>query len=61
MRIGRRRAPIGGLGWLLAAVAALPLVGVGAGAARAADLDEAEALFRAGRYEECAEMAAEEV
>lgn len=27
----------------------------------AADLDEAEALFRAGKYEECARMAAEEI
>lgn len=61
MRFGRKRAPIGGLGSLLAAVAALPLVGVGAVAARAADLDEAEALFHAGRYEECAELAAEEL
>jgi tetratricopeptide (TPR) repeat protein len=38
-----------------------PLFLVLAGPAGAADLEEAEALFRAGKYDECARMAAEEI
>ena len=44
---------------LLAAI--LPLLSLLAGQAGAADLDEAEALFRAGKYDECAQVAAEQI
>ena len=38
-----------------------PMILLLTGPAVAADLDEAEALFRAGQYDECARMAAEEI
>jgi tetratricopeptide (TPR) repeat protein len=38
-----------------------PLLCLVVGPARAADLEEAEALFRAGKYDECARIAAEEI
>ncbi len=56
--VGLRRFPAR-LGVIL--LRAVALLAIGSASASAADLAEAESLYRAGRYEECAKLAATEV